>query len=119
MSETPDDVQEQLIKAAARIVLAVIVVLCVTVYLFVPSKAATVKKLLTRDRRSVIKYSGPAPAAVVERALDAAIHAPNHFLNEPWRFRVLGSETVKKIIALNEGKKELFASVRKPWVAAP
>ena len=59
----------------------------------------------------MVKYSGPAPAPAVQRALEAAVHAPNHFLNEPWRFRILGPATVAKIIALNEGKKELFEGV--------
>ena len=103
--------REQLIKAAARVVLAVICILGALVFLFWPSKAATVKAVLTRERRSVVKYRGPAPAATVERALQAAIHAPNHFLNEPWRFRILGPETRTKLIALNESKRELFEGV--------
>ena len=109
MDET--EMQTQLIKASARIVLAVVAVLCGTFFWFWPSKSAVVKQLITRDRRSVVKYRGPAPQAAVDRALQAAIHAPNHFLNEPWRFRLLGPETIKKIIALNEGKKELFEGV--------
>ena len=76
-----------------------------------PSKKAIAKKLLTRDRRSVVKYSGAVPGAAVNRALQAAIHAPNHFINEPWRFRVLGKETIDRIIALNDAKKELFEAV--------
>ena len=59
----------------------------------------------------MIKYSGGVPAGIVDRALEAAIHAPNHFLNEPWRFRILGKATKAKIIALNEAKKELFEPV--------
>lgn len=106
-----DEVQEQLIKAAAKMILAVIVGVLAIAYFMWPSKAATARKLITRDRRSVIKYAGKAPAAVVQRALEAAIHAPNHFLNEPWRFRILGPETVKKITALNEAKKDLFDGV--------
>lgn len=107
-----DDATEQLIKAAARVILTIIVVIVTAVYLMWPSKVDITAKLLTRGRRSVVKYSGPAPAAAVQRALNAAIHAPNHFLNEPWRFRLLGPQTIHKIIALlDEGKKQVFESV--------
>lgn len=109
--ENLDAFKEQLIKASARIVLAVIVVLCVTVYLYMPTKKQLVQQVITRDRRSVIKFKGKIPMPAVLRALRAAIHAPNHFLNEPWRFRLLGPETQKKILQLNESKRELLESV--------
>lgn len=66
---------------------------------------------LTRLRRSVMKFSGPPTPGAVDRALIAAIHAPNHFLNEPWRFRILGKQAIEKICCLNENKRELFAQV--------
>ena len=91
------EVKEQLIKAAAKIILSVIVVILVTAYFAWPSSTALAKKLLTKMRRSVVKYKGPAPAAAVQRAFEAAIHAPNHFLNEPWRFRLVGSAGKKKL----------------------
>lgn len=105
------DFQDELIKAAAKTVLALVAIILTAVAFVWPSRAGIAKKLLTRDRRSVVKYSGPASKAAVQRAIEAAIHAPNHFLNEPWRFRLLGKETVGKIVALNDGKKELFESV--------
>ena len=77
------EIKEQLIKAAAKIVLAVIVVILMTAWISWPRKTAIAKKLMTRDRRSVVKYAGKAPAHAVQRAFEAAIHAPNHFLNEP------------------------------------
>ena len=110
-AENLDAFKEQLIKASARIVLAVIVVLCVTVYLYMPTKKQLVQQVITRDRRSVIKFKAKVPMPAVHRALRAAIHAPNHFLNEPWRFRLLGPETQKKILQLNESKRELLESV--------
>lgn len=110
-AENLDAFKEQLIKASARIVLAVIVVLCVTFYLYMPTKKQLVQQVITRDRRSVIKFKGKVPMPAVLRALRAAIHAPNHFLNEPWRFRLLGPETQKKILQLNESKRELLESV--------
>ena len=111
LSNPTMDIKEDLIKAAARIVLAVIAVLCVTIFFLWPTKRETARAVITKDRRSVVKYKGAVPAPTLERALTAAIHAPNHFLNEPWRFRVLGPETVKKIVVLNEAKKELFEGV--------
>jgi nitroreductase len=108
---TEDEFQTKLIRATAKIVVAFCCVVVVTVYLAWPSSKAQAKKLLLRDRRSVVKYKAPAPAAAVQRALEAAIHAPNHFLNEPWRFRILGPETVAKIKPLNEGKRELFDGI--------
>jgi hypothetical protein len=110
-AENLDAFKEQLIKASARIVLAVIVVLCVTVYLYMPTKKQLEQQVITRDRRSVIKFKGKVPMPAVLRALRAAIHAPNHFLNEPWRFRLLGPETQKKILQHNESKRELLESV--------
>lgn len=67
--------------------------------------------LLTRGRRSVVKYAGKASKAAVDRALEAAIHAPNHWLNEPWRFRLLGPETMSELSVLNPSRKELFEQV--------
>lgn len=48
--------------------------------------------LLTR--RTVAQFhTDPLPEAVLERALQAAHHAPNHRLTWPWRFLVLGPTT--------------------------
>lgn len=111
LSNPTMDIKEDLIKAAARIVLAVIAVLCVTIFFLWPTKRETARAVITKDRRSVVKYKGAVPAPTLERALTAAIHAPNHFLNEPWRFRVLGPATVAKLVALNEAKREIFEGV--------
>ena len=102
---------EELIKASARVLLAVICVILATAYFTWPTKAGVAKALLTTGRRSVKEYRGSAPTAAVDRALEAAIHAPNHFLNEPWRFRILGKATKEKIIALNDAKREVFEPV--------
>ena len=40
----------------------------------------------------------PVPQAVVEELLELARWAPNHFLTEPWRFRVLGPETFERLV---------------------
>merc|ERR1711907_327876 len=73
--------------------------------------APSTHTLLTRGRRSVVKYSGKANKASVERALEAAVHAPNHWLNEPWRFRILGQQTWAELSELNPNRKELFDQV--------
>ena len=53
----------------------------------------------------------------MRRALDAAILAPNHFMSEPWRFRLLGPETRDRVIALADASKhEFFAAVPAPWL---
>ncbi|EOD28755.1 hypothetical protein EMIHUDRAFT_234576 [Emiliania huxleyi CCMP1516] len=63
-------------------------------------------------RRSVTAFAAiPVPEAVVQRALEAAILAPNHFLTEPWRFYLAGPETRAKLCALNEAKREAFEKV--------
>ncbi|SIO17036.1 Nitroreductase [Sulfurivirga caldicuralii] len=49
-------------------------------------------RILTR--RSVYDFKPtPIDDRVIERALLAAVSAPNHGLTEPWRFYVLGRET--------------------------
>ncbi len=57
-------------------------------------------------RRSVAKFS---PAAVnpvvVDRALEAATLAPNHFLTAPWRFYTLGPNTVQTLLAIVPDEK--------------
>ena len=55
------------------------------------------------SRRSVVKYdlAKPVPADATDRALEAAILAPCHFLSEPWRFYTCGAETKAKLCALN------------------
>ena len=35
--------------------------------------------------------------------------APNHFLNEPWRFRLFGKEGIAKCCALNDQRAALFS----------
>ena len=64
-------------------------------------------------RRSVVKYdnSKPVPEEAVQRALDAAILAPCHFLSEPWRFYSCGPETKAKLCGLNEDKRAMAEGV--------
>jgi nitroreductase len=46
-----------------------------------------------RARRSVKQFTDrPVTREEIERLLDAAVHAPNHRMTQPWRFYVLGPE---------------------------
>ena len=65
------------------------------------------------------------PAGILEKALDAAVWAPNHHLSQPWRFHLLGPETVEKICLLNaelvrETKGEKAAEIKlRRWREIP
>lgn len=49
---------------------------------------------LIRERRTIYDFKpDPVPQPVLERALEAAVWAPNHGLTEPWRFHVAGERT--------------------------
>jgi len=66
------------------------------------SKEKTVTTVLTKDRRSVEKYSGPAPIATIHKAMDCAVYAPNHWKTQSWRFRLLGPSGKAKLAKLQE-----------------
>jgi len=56
-----------------------------------------------RTRRTHKAYGGePVPSATIAELLELARWAPNHHLTEPWRFRVLGPETLERLIAAGE-----------------
>lgn len=49
---------------------------------------------LLRSRRTAHEYrTDPVPEGALQRALRAAVAAPNHRLTEPWRFRRIGPQT--------------------------
>ena len=53
-----------------------------------------------RSRRTHKRFgSDPVPRDVVEELLELARWAPNHHLTEPWRFRVLGPESLSRLAA--------------------
>lgn len=70
-------------------------------------------------RRTVNEFDKtPVDDAILNRAIQCAIAAPNRSLSEPWRFLSLGSSTIEKLAALNtkqtkadaeEGKFTKFA----------
>jgi nitroreductase len=56
-----------------------------------------------RTRRTHKAYARePVPRATIEELLELARWAPNHHLTEPWRFRVLGPETLTRLIEAGE-----------------
>jgi nitroreductase len=53
-----------------------------------------------RTRRTHKRFAPePVPRETVEELLELARWAPNHFLTQPWRFRVLGPETFELLVA--------------------
>lgn len=72
---------------------------------------STLNPLLAR--RSVVKYdlSQKVPLDAIDRALNAAVLAPNHFLTAPWRFYTCGPETKRKLCNMNEDKRKMAEGV--------
>jgi nitroreductase len=53
-----------------------------------------------RSRRTHKRFGAdPVPREVVDELLELACWAPNHHLTEPWRFRVLGPESLARLAA--------------------
>jgi nitroreductase len=64
-----------------------------------------------RSRRTHKAFGAePVPPEVVEELLELARWAPNHVLTEPWRFRVVGPETLARLAAAGKpGELEKLA----------
>lgn len=61
----------------------------------------TLEAIRTRHSISKVKPD-PIPRALIEKLLEAAVQAPNHYHNRPWRFVVLtgaGRERLGKVMA--------------------
>src|SRR4051812_6829662 len=71
-----------------------------------------------RTRRTHKQY-GPEPIdrATLEELLDLARFVPNHHLSQPWRFRVLGPETLARLKDA-AGPKEAAKLDRAPTLLA-
>ena len=51
-----------------------------------------------RTRRTNKVYAAtPVPRETIEELLSLARWAPNHHLTNPWRFRVIGPETLRRL----------------------
>ena len=60
------------------------------------------KNILTR--RTINNFASHLPThweTSLHKAIQSAIHAPNHKRTEPWRFYLLGHESIEKICRLN------------------
>jgi nitroreductase len=67
-----------------------------------------------RSRRTHKQYgSEPVDEATLRELFDLARFAPNHHLTQPWRFRVLGPETRRRVEEL-AGEKEAAKLRRAP-----
>jgi nitroreductase len=67
-----------------------------------------------RRRRTHKQYgSTPVDDATVRELVDLARHAPNHKLTQPWRFRILGTET-RAALESACGEKEAMKLRRAP-----
>ncbi|HZQ02988.1 MAG TPA: nitroreductase [Gaiellaceae bacterium] len=61
-----------------------------------------------RTRRTHKAYgTEPVRPEVVDELLELARWAPNHHLTEPWRFRVLGPQTLERLLAVAEPSERL------------
>jgi nitroreductase len=59
-----------------------------------------------RTRRTHKQYAGePVDRGTLEELLELARWAPNHHLTQPWRFRVLGAETLARLKAAADEKE--------------
>lgn len=59
-----------------------------------------------RTRTTVHRYQpGEVDTRAIERAIEAAICAPNHRMTEPWRFTLIGPEGREAITAINADLK--------------
>jgi len=66
-----------------------------------PEGSARALHQLLRERRTIHEFAaGALPQGALERALTAAILAPNHRLTEPWRFIRTGPVTRRALLEL-------------------
>lgn len=68
-----------------------------------PSDTAELQKFaeVLHGRRTIDQYlQQDVPAVLVREAIEAAAWAPNHHVTEPWRFYLLGKETISKCLDL-------------------
>jgi len=56
---------------------------------------------ILRGRRTINLYlQTPVPAELVEEAIESATWAPNHHVTQPWRFYLLGQQTIDRCLDL-------------------
>ncbi len=79
-----------------------------------------------RGRRTINLFlQTPVPARLVHDALESATWAPNHHVTEPWRFYLLGPDTIEQSLDLCEALvcetkgPEAGAFKRRNWAEKP
>lgn len=69
-----------------------------------------------RSRRTHKRFGAePLARETIEQLFELARYAPNHHLTEPWRFRVLGPETLARLKEAG-GEKEAAKLERAPTI---
>ena len=55
------------------------------------------------ERRSINNFAPDSapPRALIIRALEHAVYAPNHYMTQPWHFYLPGANAIKQICELN------------------
>ena len=82
--------------------------------------SAQVFQGIIMSRRTVDRFDQTkVDDAVLRRALECAIAAPNRQNTEPWRFIKLGPETVQKVAALKESLKLSKNAAGASWTEVP
>ncbi|MGH8582384.1 MAG: nitroreductase family protein [Gammaproteobacteria bacterium] len=67
-----------------------------------PARSPALAAELIRSRRTIHTFAPETPPLeVIQRAVEVARWAPNHRLTEPWRFYLLGRESVERVCRLN------------------
>ena len=91
------------------------------------SPGPTVQDVLL-GRRTINKFEPTLPDGweeTLKQAVNVATYAPNHKRTEPWRFRLLGPESIRKVCEINS---DLVAAKKGPeagkkkldrWLAMP
>ncbi|HTV20998.1 MAG TPA: nitroreductase [Polyangiaceae bacterium] len=70
---------------------------------------------LILTRRTIHDYQpGPVPEGAVERAVTAAMAAPNHRMTEPWRFVRVGPEARRALVDISADLKGGAAAIGEP-----
>lgn len=79
-----------------------------------------------RGRRTInVFLQTPVPESLIHEAIEVAVWAPNHHVTEPWRFHVLGDDSIARCldlcheIVLQKKGEKVADFKRKDWSAKP
>lgn len=81
---------------------------------------------IIRSRRTIHSFKADRPSdELIQQAIELARWAPNHRLTEPWRFHVLGPQTIAAIVELNaqitaaKSGPDAANKKRQQWASVP